>query len=512
MSDMQKQKASRAAQRNAAAIIVSVIVMGVIAIALSIVDPTANPVGLAEQYEPPVCYPAAGAGRVESGNRVAARERNDPPSDNNPAWNTGNGGNGISKEELVGNSVMANPLTVVELLRTALKDIASNPALYEALRDPSSQRFMQYMVECALAPNQEVVYGPTTWRGSLALCPDWHENNSDWHPHGHNSVISSRCQEIVSACLLARNNALGEKVSISMRGFRYPDDSKRYGNYFGSSPSDLKYTVREAAFFGNIFMPRGATEMPYTISVEDVDGVPDIRYHIGATSTSMRSFPDPMVPRGDKTAWERWKKLLETHGPMGEATIHLRTMYHRWVMEHHVSGAHPQDEPLYFYRDMFACWAPHWGSDGEPYTHKRLCGADGKNSDLCAAKPIGPCWPAAAESPGLCCQEHQPPTGHGDFDQCGRLPGTVCDKRWQYPITVFLCKPSDIVDMGGSQLATKETGCKSTADAGYTDTKSTKVARSEAEASSPASGLSAGANRAPVGAMDRQVDETVESP
>jgi hypothetical protein len=88
----------------------------------------------------------------------------------------------------------------------------TDPTLSLSLEDPAAQTFMHYFVECALLPEQRVIWRDHTgaklqWDGLLGLCPQWQDGYPDL-----------ACQERVSACLLARNNAFGVSVPLSLRG------------------------------------------------------------------------------------------------------------------------------------------------------------------------------------------------------------------------------------------------------------------------------------------------------
>jgi hypothetical protein len=83
------------------------------------------------------------------------------------------------------------------------------------LEDPDAQMLMDGLVGCALRPDQflqwQSRFSATTrsWQGNVGLCPMWLA-----------SAPSPQCLERVSACLLARNNAFGISVPLSMRGSR----------------------------------------------------------------------------------------------------------------------------------------------------------------------------------------------------------------------------------------------------------------------------------------------------
>ena len=81
-----------------------------------------------------------------------------------------------------------------------------------ALNTPNTRKLMTYVTSCALKLGDKVTYDPrdgtppVTWRGKVGLCPAWKTD------------ASVACREVVSSCVLARTNALGKRVPISMRG------------------------------------------------------------------------------------------------------------------------------------------------------------------------------------------------------------------------------------------------------------------------------------------------------
>lgn len=97
--------------------------------------------------------------------------------------------------------------------------------LQQQLLDPDAQQFMSYLVGCALPAGTSVTWknsaGMTgTWEGILGLCPAW-----------KTGAPSEVCKNWVSSCLLARNNAYGRHVELSLRG----EDSSR-PTFFTTEP------------------------------------------------------------------------------------------------------------------------------------------------------------------------------------------------------------------------------------------------------------------------------------
>lgn len=129
--------------------------------------------------------------------------------------------NSLSTDALVLNAIGTNG-TATTLLATSSLDslfdatpLGGHPHISRQLHDPDAQKFMEYLVSCALGPNQTLWYfnpktpsaGPRVWGGKAGLCPKWLY-----------SPPTQECLNRVSACLLARNNALGRRVELSIRG------------------------------------------------------------------------------------------------------------------------------------------------------------------------------------------------------------------------------------------------------------------------------------------------------
>lgn len=108
------------------------------------------------------------------------------------------------------------------------------------LLEPSTRKIARYLVECALPEGATLTkkVGDETlaFQGLVGLAPEWE--------HG---ACDRDCQEWVSACLLARTNASGQSVVISIVG-DHPA--------VGMSPAE-GFDTYEASFFGNVFKPEG---------------------------------------------------------------------------------------------------------------------------------------------------------------------------------------------------------------------------------------------------------------
>jgi hypothetical protein len=156
--------------------------------------------------------------------------------------------NKLSYNALTYNALSANFKAVGEMahrpLATESYSDDSGTALAYQLHDSLTKEFFTYMVGCALEPGQVVYYKDTLaggtvhkFKGDLGLCPAWGKDKP-----------SQECLEVVSACLLARNNAFGIEVQLSMRG--HDADGYRLPLALGELEN---FKWREGAFYGNVF-------------------------------------------------------------------------------------------------------------------------------------------------------------------------------------------------------------------------------------------------------------------
>jgi hypothetical protein len=128
--------------------------------------------------------------------------------------------NQFKLEAILVNSLIGTPQNLAQLvsqpLSSAAFDVQQQGVLGFQLHDKDAQIFMRFLVGCALGPNDPpVVWSdpydaklpPQQWNGRLGLCSSW-----------ATEAPSDACLELVSACLLARENAEGFSVATSQRG------------------------------------------------------------------------------------------------------------------------------------------------------------------------------------------------------------------------------------------------------------------------------------------------------
>ncbi|APR87053.1 putative lipoprotein [Minicystis rosea] len=131
-----------------------------------------------------------------------------------------NGHNNLSAETLGHNALTANRQALAILRNHSLREVTQGvvfgeyPEMRYQLHDDAAFEVMRYVTSCALPEGTWLPYtdplpphASTNFTGELGLCPAW----ADAPP-------SQSCLERVSACLLARVNEVGARVSLSLRG------------------------------------------------------------------------------------------------------------------------------------------------------------------------------------------------------------------------------------------------------------------------------------------------------
>lgn len=336
--------------------------------------------------------------------------------------------NAITMNALTTNALTTNADRMSDLLRSALASdsFAPGTALGQALWDPNAQQLMAYLVSCALPAGQSVTWEPlatsppvaATWNGALGLCPQWRKGGVE---------SDAACQELVSSCLLSRNNAFGVEVPISVRGF------DTAGRYFGAGtlqdgrPEFEAFPWREGSFYGNMFLPGSLDRELRVEAMLDGGGHVKVVYH-QARDSSSRPILDVSV---------------QEYAQAGAAArLQQRELGHQDFMRDHwrPSG------PVVAYGNAFVCWSPEW-NEGDAYLHRRVC-AGPIGAERCVATAVGACTTSGVppQAPGLLCQSvHQPNVGFFDFDDCA---GTAAAAKvpWPFPITVFLRDRCAIVE------------------------------------------------------------------
>ena len=138
--------------------------------------------------------------------------------------------------------VLADKLHAMTLNGLTAEALVANPGVPEALEDPDARMFLRYLTACALpagARFEVVIDGRVQgFDGELGLAPEW---------AGPQGSCGPSCRGWVSACMMARVNAHGEHVPISIRGEHPALRADRL---------ELRdFPTFEAAYFGDVFAP-----------------------------------------------------------------------------------------------------------------------------------------------------------------------------------------------------------------------------------------------------------------
>ncbi|WP_437730701.1 hypothetical protein [Sorangium sp. So ce1335] len=147
------------------------------------------------------------------------------------------------------NALTQTALTPLTLSQRALAPGALTSSSLAVIQNPGtdgalSRELLRYVVSCALRPDQSFSF---TWTdsGGVAHAETYpgHLGIADWWAYG--PLTDPFYQRWISACLASRTNWYGVSVNISLRGSQSPLASQW--------AERSAYTVREGAFWGNVF-------------------------------------------------------------------------------------------------------------------------------------------------------------------------------------------------------------------------------------------------------------------
>ena len=150
--------------------------------------------------------------------------------------------NRIALNRIARNRIALNRIALnrIALNRIALNRIALNSSAQDLLATEASREVLSYVVSCALPADVTLVgsVNGTTYEfpGSIGLTPRWADRQLNRIEKGW-----------ISACMLARVNAYGVSLQISLRGAN-PALSV-------SAAEAAAFTAEEGAFYGDIFTP-----------------------------------------------------------------------------------------------------------------------------------------------------------------------------------------------------------------------------------------------------------------
>ncbi len=143
--------------------------------------------------------------------------------------------NGLALNGMVANRVVATAVAENSLaIGRSGGNLQVNPISSQLLNTAEGRDYFTYIVSCAM-PSGTVIETPSgSYEGALGLATGWETR-----------AMTTSEKRWVSACLLARVNAYGISVEVSLRGDQ-PSLSP--------SSSELEtFTLAEGAFYGNVF-------------------------------------------------------------------------------------------------------------------------------------------------------------------------------------------------------------------------------------------------------------------
>ena len=156
----------------------------------------------------------------------------------------------VANNKLSANKLSANQLSANKL--SANKLSANSLANTQLVATESGREVLSYIVSCALPYGQRIVIGAYSFDGSIGLAPAW-----------ANRLPTVAERRWVTACLLARTNAFGITVELSLRG-----PHSALATSLGES---VGYTLVEGAFYGDLFDPAGARLYACAAEVHDAN-------------------------------------------------------------------------------------------------------------------------------------------------------------------------------------------------------------------------------------------------
>jgi hypothetical protein len=171
--------------------------------------------------------------------------------------------NGIAINGIAINGIAINGIAINGMSTNGLapgdgsSGLATNGLTQEALATPEfgawfasdpayASMVMSYLARCGLGPDRTLTYDTAdasyAWAGNLDLAPTW----------ATGVAIPAEEQQVVSACLTAHVNGLGQHVLLSVRGYHANGDP-----VVVTAEEAQQFTNREACFFGNLFDATG---------------------------------------------------------------------------------------------------------------------------------------------------------------------------------------------------------------------------------------------------------------
>jgi hypothetical protein len=138
------------------------------------------------------------------------------------AFAIGDGGpkNGLSSQAFLNNALTSNPVALQLLATQSLQEVFSSSSTYiiGQLHDPAARAMATEIVSCALDGNTTVSYRDgsalVSFTGELGICQG---PSSGAAGNWYTAPPTPECQRLVTACVMARVNALHQSVPLALR-------------------------------------------------------------------------------------------------------------------------------------------------------------------------------------------------------------------------------------------------------------------------------------------------------
>ncbi|MCP3105178.1 hypothetical protein LZ198_40550 [Myxococcus sp. K15C18031901] len=417
--------------------------------------------------------------------------------------------NSLSTADLAFNALTTNSRALESLNRLPLTTdvFAREPTLKNQLEDPAARSVMHYLMGCALGPQDVIEWKSRAgelhvFTGEANLCPEW-----------ATGAPTSQCLGYVTACLLARNNAYGTVVEISMRGedpneplrFNPSGDPKAWSPLFlpcdkggtgvrpecgwvgegvGACTPGLVVTVGTGGPFpdtctGTIGTSSGrrvlrVCEDPWGCTARTALAMSDQDRCGGTAPAATFKCPESGQYSLMSAAYDRaalpgtWMRPAVTSGRFPSAAFGAFTfregaffgnMFDPKGLNVEVTLNQDTFQPMlskpgfsgFPYTDVHACFGKDWVA-GDVHLEARICANAVVGRDEahgCLARTVGPCESGSRSSLAPRCRVNDGPQVQGDGDFEGCTDG---DGRSQpAPITTFLNSACDALPGGDRQ-------------------------------------------------------------
>ncbi|MCP3140006.1 hypothetical protein [Pyxidicoccus xibeiensis] len=421
--------------------------------------------------------------------------------------------NSLSTHSLARNALTANRASLRALASGPLSSsaFATHPSLRHQLEDPWARDVMNYLVQCALPTGRTVSWWDRRgvgyiFTGKAGLCPEWEFG-----------APSLTCQGYVTGCLLARNNAYGLAVEVSLRG-EHPTAPARlnpsglsveWSPMFLPCPAGAAGLTAECGWVGEgvgtctpgaeVMLAAGA---PYpdtcTGQLGKLSGdrvlrvcrepagcsragrlaetdhnncggiTPSVTFTCPASgSYSVMSAPYSRATPPGTWVWpQAWSSAASKYpaAPFGAFTFREGAFYGNLFDADALATEvllDPQTLKPYYAQPSFTgvvyknVHACH-GRDwvsGDAHLSSRICA---NSSRLCLANTVGPCEPGGNTSlpPRCAVNDGSRVLGDGDFESCRDAAGFLHPE----PVTVYLRSPCDGLPASAREVCAWECG------------------------------------------------------